>query len=78
MANRVSCLVPFCRRTIQPDFKGQEWICGIHWPLTRRSLRQLYFRQKRRFERGDATQLPYILRSWNRLKKQAIERAAGI
>jgi len=78
LSERIHCQVPFCRRTIQPDFKEQEWLCSVHWPLTQRSLRKLYFKRKRRFRRGDKSQLPHMMRIWDRLKMQAIERAAGI
>jgi hypothetical protein len=67
---RTRCCVPFCTHTTAHEFG--EWICGEHWRLTSRTWRRRLFkaRRKRWHDLAD--------RMWLRLKRQAIERAAGI
>ena len=41
MAARLTCCVPFCRRTRgdrknSPVTEGMEWVCADHWPLVSR------------------------------------------
>lgn len=94
MTDRISCCIPFCRRTTKHEC--QEWICGKHWPLVPRHMRRrdsklvrLYLRRygKTSFwqmpagspQRIAAIKLSRICEtSWTACKKQAIERAAGI
>jgi hypothetical protein len=73
---RLACCVPFCRRTTgRTEFV--EWICGKHWPLIDHRYRRVYGRAARRWRRyrvgGERA-----ARLWRRIKRQAIERAAGI
>jgi hypothetical protein len=82
MAERISCVVPFCRRTMKRTAKHHdlsEWMCGRHWRLIPKIKRQVYgriMRQWRRFRRaGDVARADRI---WFRLKREAIERAGGI
>jgi hypothetical protein len=70
---RMLCLVPFCRRTRKDDGRFDEWICGKHWTLTPRSWRRGLFLFRRR---GVHHEL--VARMWDRLKRVAIERAAGL
>lgn len=77
MPERLKCLVPFCRcsrgdRKNDPVANVTEWICEKHWKGTTRSWRQRrgLFKRRRRFD--------LEARMWERLKAQAIERAAGI
>lgn len=65
MSDRITCLVPGCRRTHAPDFK--EWICAKHWPLVPRDIRRAYARAKRRRKSQNA-----LWRLWNRCKTAAI------
>lgn len=44
---RISCCVPFCRRTRRfenGDGSGSEWICWGHWKLLPLRWRKAYFR----------------------------------
>ena len=65
------CIVPFCTRTTGANHH-EEWICPGHWRLTDSQLRRRFFLFNRR-NRPDLA-----ARMWERLKKQAIERAMGI
>lgn len=78
--------MPFCRRTTgRAEFS--EWLCGDHWRLVDKRRRRVYgryMRQWRRFGPSGNTPEYYARvhaaagRIWNRIKRQAIERAAGI
>lgn len=72
---RLRCEVPFCRRTTKrPEgtSAGCRWICAGHWRLTsagwRKRLKML--RRRRRYDLAGVM--------WDRLRGQAIERAAGL
>lgn len=71
MSQRVACAVPGCGRSCKPE-RYSEFVCAKHWPATDRRWRLLMFRARRR---GD-----HALRDkcWSKLKRQAIERAAGL
>ena len=75
-AGRVKCLVPFCRCTRGArwagDPGGEEWICHRHWVATSKVWRRRYFL----FVRRGRWEL--VARMWVRLKRQALERAAGL
>jgi len=76
MGERLGCCVPWCKRTT-PRTEFTEWICGKHWPLIDKRYRRAYGRAARRWRRyrvgGERA-----ARLWRRIKRQAIERAAGI
>lgn len=78
-AGRITCCVPFCRRTRLNDQGWDEWLCGDHWRGVPRAMRRVHGRYMRRRRRGV---LPNPTRAgdrvWRRLKRAAIERAAGI
>ncbi len=82
MSERIGCCVPFCRRTRQNvDPAYNEWICGDHWRLTDKIKRKVWGRINRRWRRfgpSSADPSPAYDRVWNAMKRQAIERAAGI
>ncbi|NTF54900.1 hypothetical protein G6L12_08330 [Agrobacterium rhizogenes] len=43
MTDRISCCVPFCRRTISKDKLAEthnEWICQKHWAMVPKSLKR--------------------------------------
>lgn len=74
---RLRCVVPFCRRTFkrQPDEPRDVTIiviCGKHWRLGDAKLRALRTRALRKKRRRLASML------FDRVMKQAIERAGGI
>lgn len=80
--SRLACAVPFCRRTTA-HAGFSEWICGDHWRLTDRRLRQAMFRRRRLIRRGvigadRARQIDRADKLWVMLKRQAIERAMGV
>ncbi|RZN30487.1 hypothetical protein [Bradyrhizobium sp. Leo121] len=74
---RLTCCVPYCKRTTDRPF--DEWLCGKHWPLVDKKARRVYGRRARVWRRyhrhsdGEAA-----CRLWRWIKRQAIERAAGI
>lgn len=57
MTDRITCCVPYCRRTCRNDANFSEWICGKHWSLvskTTKRRRRLADRAKARaFRRSD-------------------------
>lgn len=84
VTDRISCVVPFCRRTTKRLWETQEWVCGIHWRLVPREMRQRLFKYRRlvnrMFTRGVPNQRAKARESdqWEKCKSAAIERAAGI
>ena len=70
MIERLYCLVPFCNCTTAKP--AAEWICQKHWSVTSRTWRKRLFLFRRRGRRDLEFQM------WERLKRQAIERAGGI
>lgn len=91
MADRLSCCVPFCRRTtkrvadqvyIENHFRVDlfaEWICSEHWRHVSDRTRRLHSMAKRRLRKfKDLKNLKIGARLWARCKREAIERAAGI
>ncbi|MGH6782338.1 MAG: hypothetical protein ACREB5_09560 [Sphingomonadaceae bacterium] len=51
--NRISCCVPFCRRTVAADriAPSDEWICGTHWPQVPKKVRAFKIKAARAFEK---------------------------
>ena len=88
MADRIPCCVPHCRRTIARERLAEgyddrthwEWICSKHWTAIPRRRRLAYLRAKRQFftRPGSYWRAPALCRLWIRLKREAIERAAGL
>ncbi|RUW41512.1 hypothetical protein EOA37_09630 [Mesorhizobium sp. M2A.F.Ca.ET.015.02.1.1] len=94
MAERISCCVPFCRRTRKPGCR--EWICHRHWMAIPMHIRRRKYKLDRLYRHlfGDqfwgafpggspkrlmAVKLDRLcLKAWNRCKRVAIEKAAGI
>ena len=88
MTARIPCCVPFCRRTASREKMGNcdEIICGKHYRLASATLRRRLSRlrrQRARYREGidddkkwRSIRLDWQL--WDRIKRQAIERAAGI
>ncbi|CDX19846.1 conserved hypothetical protein [Mesorhizobium sp. ORS 3359] len=94
MAKRVACCVPFCRRTRKPDCRewicGPHWLTVP--PHIRRRKFKLFRRYRYLFgdqfwgafppgspKRIMAVKLDRLcLKAWDRCKRVAIERAAGI
>lgn len=93
MRERIPCVVPFCRRTMNADGHSTEHICGKHWRHADRDLRRRYNKLKRWAEpllemapdkHSPAARAEIIAtvdelyEMWGRLKCQAIEGAMGI
>ena len=83
MSDRISCCVPFCRRTTAKDklaYGATEWICQPHYADVPLKLkRQRSALRRRNIKRQEWER--YVItdnRMWARIKKRAIERAAGI
>lgn len=82
MSRRVPCCVPFCRRTYRDDDGScVEAICGKHFRLADKNLRIKLTKCRRQVRTGKRSlergrKLDDYL--WGKIKKQAIERAAGI
>lgn len=72
------CAVLFCERTVSRPSVGDrdapEVICLVHWRLTDTRTRRIYAKAVRRSARNYALEN----RLWEKLKRQANERAAGI
>ena len=85
MSERIQCCIPFCRRTMKQDGRTGEFMCGKHWRLAPLPMRQAFTRKQKWF-RGESYRrrhLPLhrcvsISEMWRRIKRAAIERAAGI
>lgn len=87
--DRISCLVPWCKRTgkrLPDDDDKAEIICVKHFHLAEKRLRRLFTLNRRRLhalpvveENWPAAQRLYAReqRLWAKIKAQAIERGAG-
>ncbi len=53
-ADRLQCVVPFCRRTMRANSSFSEWICAGHWRLIDRDLRRLHTKASRAFRHAEA------------------------
>ncbi|TAA54585.1 hypothetical protein [Shinella sp. JR1-6] len=86
MADRLSCCVPFCRRTVDRqklDAGHNEWLCHIHWKLVPARLKRRRAKLRRLAKRtGDPARLARIHRAddaaWAACRAKAIEGAAGL
>lgn len=74
MVDRLSCCVPFCRRTTKGNFR--EWICAKHWPLVPRALKAEWREAKRKTRRIVARKPSY--REWWTLPPGSSDRLAAI
>lgn len=72
---RIPCLVPGCRCGSRrfPPAPGREYICAKHWRLVDKSLKLTRSRGRRR---GKGERFDRLV--WMRMRRQAIERAAGL
>lgn len=78
MTDRISCCVPFCRRTYHNREGFSEWLCQPHWSTTGSLARRVYRRRVRKAKADPKYDAKYPNAMWQVLKKQAIERACGI
>lgn len=84
MTDRLACVVPFCGHTTGRYPEATEWICADHWRRVEPKFRRLLSRLRRRIvampEKSPDRAMLFRVRQhlWGRVKRQAIERAAGI
>lgn len=79
MTDRISCCVPFCQRTWKGDERAIEWICRAHWAPIRLARRKVYRRALIAFKDDPSDENRTIaIDLWGAMKREAIERAAGI
>lgn len=85
MSDRLSCRVPFCRRTAKQERlpSADEWLCAVHWPLVSKTIKRRRAKIRRMLSKtfdpdriGRLHYADHLL--WSQAKKQAIERAVGI
>lgn len=76
MPDRISCCVPYCRRTCRNDGdkRNTEWICAVHWPLVpkklkvrRRLARTTFDKIERRFYRKYPQSEGYSRQEWQKV-----------
>jgi len=77
---RVGCVVPYCRRTTVAGRPDAEWLCPKHWPTISKRRRQVWGRLRKQWRRYGPEKVSPArwFRIWDRLKREAIERAGGI
>lgn len=69
---RLRCCVPFCNATVKAKPGDSEVICVEHWKATSSVWRRRYAKIRKAGYPGPTAHM------WQKLKEQAIERAAGI
>lgn len=88
MTDRLSCCVPFCKRTRgdrknDPLTSGMEWLCQDHWKLVPARLKRRRAKLRRIEKRSNDLCIEFRAeeadaRVWAACKRKAIEGAAGI
>lgn len=81
MTSRLTCCVPFCRRTrgstkadpLPADVSRWEWICAPHWYGIPAKRRRVWGKRRRA-----GMSQPAEDRIWARLKAQACAAAGGL
>lgn len=76
MADRITCCIPYCKRTLRNDKGYKEWICGKHWPLVPRTSKSDYAREKR-IARKIVARKP-LYREWWKYPGGSSDRLAAI
>lgn len=74
MTDRLSCCVPFCRRTTKENFG--EWVCGSHWRNVPSSIRDNFNAEKRRVRKIIARKPEY--REWWKYPGGSSDRLAAV
>lgn len=49
MTDRLSCCVPFCKRTRHNREGFTDWICSVHWPAVSKTLKKRRSKLDRRY-----------------------------
>jgi hypothetical protein len=80
--DRLPCCIPHCGRTVAKavaeEKRWGDWICGVHWKSVRPNYRRVHGRILRRGRNGLAVSRERADRIWARVKRAAVERAAGL
>lgn len=79
--DRLPCCILGCRRSFVPEAHVVEMMCAKHYRSTDKRLRRMRTRLKREArKRGMWTERMLAIDSWlwNRIKRQANDRAVGI
>ena len=87
MADRIRCIVPFCKRTHAGNDAEEEWICPVHFARVDRDLFKAYNRLHTKAVAAEATPGPAdaplkievydaITKVWKQCCKQALDRGA--
>lgn len=74
MTDRIPCAVPFCRRTFSREKHPRAtWmVCGDHWRMAPKRLRQAYSLMLRRYRRLPIEKpTPLIWRKFRQLERMA-------
>ncbi len=79
MTDRISCCVPFCRRTYRNDEGYAEHLCGNHWRLADKYLRRRRGKLEHRYRRkfGNTAFWEYPAGSPERLEAVKLDRICG-
>lgn len=78
---RIACEVPFCKRTAPAKLhESVKIICGKHSQLADARVLRIYRKARRRHRRdpNDEAAIRIMIRMWERIREQAIQRAGGI
>jgi hypothetical protein len=83
MSKRLHCCVPFCGRSTKNEKGYVEWVCQKHFGPVSARAKFIHRAAKRAQMRGRAGWTKdeinaLAMRAWARVKREAIERAAGI
>ena len=71
------CCVPFCKNKSRKNYSS--YVCSVHWKLVDKSIKRIYRRGWRRWDRDKSEVAILIINgAYRRARKQAIERGAGI
>lgn len=76
---RLHCCVPHCKRSTPRGTwpSSSEWLCSAHWQAIPVDFRRVHGRIKRKHRRNPVDR-KVRERIWQRIKRAAIETAAGI
>jgi ABC-type iron transport system FetAB ATPase subunit len=76
---RVTCCVPFCRRTTKKLWDDYEWICAVHWPMVTRRTKRRRVLAKRALKRArfrfEKICLQRKIAAWTRSERGRVEAA---
>ena len=76
MADRLSCCVPYCRRSRHNREGFSAWICGKHWMAVSAVQRRRYYKMRRQYRRrfGDNSFWCYPAGSTDRIAAARMDK----